>query len=86
MMTVSCSYDMLEDIYNTFDAMDYKAGEYTPAEEDLKLILENLAEYLPFLLWIDETGIETEENAEIRHSIREIIKTRLNLFENEVEK
>lgn len=83
MNKVNCSYSTLDDMYETFDKMDLKAGIYVPSVNDMKIITSNLAEYFPFLLWIEETGIETPENAEMRRVIKNIIRTRLNLTEED---
>lgn len=69
---------------NTFDEMmdkidiiseDYnlKANDYAPSLEELAEIKDELEKYYPFLCWIDETGYDTEENAEARQIIRMLI-------------
>ena len=81
MQAVKCTADILNQMYDTFDAMDYKADDYVPTEDELKEICENLPEYMPFLLWIEETGETTEENETIRSIIKSIILKQLEVLD-----
>ena len=61
--------------------MDVLAEEYVPSEEDFVEICENLNEYMLFLIWIDETGVSTEDNQEMRKRINRLIKDYLVIKE-----
>ena len=56
-------------------AMEYKAGQYCPTAEELKIIKTDFRKYFPFLVWIDETVEETEENRQDRTLIRNILQS-----------
>lgn len=48
-----------------------KADTYCPTPEEItEIISGDLGRYLPFLLWIDQTGITTEENKDRREYLR----------------
>ena len=50
------------------------AGEYVPSEEELDSIIPRLdGALILFLLWIDETGIITDENKEMHKKIRDLL-------------
>jgi len=68
-------------MYDTFDKMIFTADEYVPTQEDLKEICRNLPYYMPFLLWIEETGYDTDENIEMRNVIKGMIGKQLILDE-----
>jgi len=58
-----------------FDQMELKAGPFSPDLEVIrKEILPNLEDNIVFLMWVDETGIETEDNKRSRGMVREILK------------
>lgn len=77
-----CSYDEYDRFERTFSEMSYQAGEYTPTSEELELeIIPNLKEYITFLLWIDMTGLETEENRYVRKMIHRILIQNIELVE-----
>lgn len=80
---VSCSQDDLEKFYRAFEEMDFLPYTYTPSMEELQgEIRENIGQYVPFLLWIDEMGIITKEN-ELEHSeIRNMLKECLVITED----
>lgn len=63
-----------------FDRMKMRADAYSP---DLQVIrndiLPNLEENIVFLMWIDETGFETDYNRESRAAVREILRSCLEI-------
>lgn len=81
-----CDY---EEICRRFDWMEIEDCDfYAPSIEELKTILfPNIREnnYLLFLLWIEETGIKTEENKKARAEIRKFIYTILEFVGEEEE-
>lgn len=74
MNKVICLYDTYDKYMDIFDAMKERAGDYVPSPSDMITIKENLPKFIPFLLWIDDTGCETEENREMRHEISRILR------------
>ncbi len=55
-----------------------KADTYCPSPEEFDEIIDkNLPKYMPFLLWIDETGFTTAENEERREYLRRFIYEKL---------
>jgi hypothetical protein len=74
------TYSDLDKYYEVFEKMDVKANEFCPTTEELyQLIVPKIYDYILFLLWIDETGIETEENKQDRLNVRKIIKEYLTV-------
>lgn len=76
---VKIDYDQYDEILAVFDSMMFKAYEFMPTFSDLYKIKEDFenglgAEYVVFLLWLEETGIETNENKKERHFLKSIIK------------
>lgn len=64
--------------YDVIDLGKIRADEYCPTSEECDSILvQNLPKYLPFMLWIDETGYETPENAKNRQYLRQMIYSRM---------
>ena len=61
---------LMDKTFAIIDKMNFPAFEYCPTIEELKLIVQNPEKYAPFLMWIDETGYDTEENQEARAIIR----------------
>lgn len=74
MKKIVCTEEQYNSIYDRIDQMDVLAEEYVPSEEDFVEICENLNEYMLFLIWIDETGVSTEDNQEMRKRINRLIK------------
>ncbi len=72
----------LDNLYEFFDNTNYTADEYVPTVEEMKVIANNLDEYVEFLFWIEETGIETEDNEEIRHLISIILKKYVDISDD----
>lgn len=65
---VKCSYQEAKSI---MEKMNFRALEYVPTKEEMeKEILPNIKLYFSFLLWIELTGYETEENKKIRELIQ----------------
>ena len=62
-MRIICSYDDYDCLEEIFERMSFKADEYVPTMDELKNEVEpNIQKYIKFLLWVDLTGIKTEEN------------------------
>lgn len=80
---VICTEEQFNYLYSLIDLMEYTADEFVPSEEELREIGENLAEYMTFLIWIDETGIETKENSAMRKVINKLIREQLVIKEDE---
>lgn len=81
---VKISYDQYDEILMVFDTMMFKAHEFTPMFSDLYKIKEDFenglgTEHVLFLLWIEETGNETEENKKERHFLKSIIKEHIEI-------
>lgn len=77
---IRCSYDDYDKYVELFHKMNYKANDYVPEYKDfINVILPKLPEYIIMLMWIDETGENTEENIEIRKMIRQILTSNLEL-------
>lgn len=72
----------LSNLYALIDEMEDTADEFVPSEDELKEICDNLAEYMTFLIWIDETGIETPENKTMRKLINKLIREQLIIKED----
>lgn len=81
MKKIVCTEEQYNSIYDRIDQMDVLAEEYVPLEEDFVEICENLNEYMLFLIWIDETGVSTEDNQEMRKRINRLIKDYLVIKE-----
>lgn len=81
MKKIVCTEEQYNSIYDRIDQMDVLAEEYVPSEEDFVEICENLNEYMLFLIWIDETGVSTEDNQEMRKRINRLIKDYLVIKE-----
>lgn len=81
MKKIVCTEEQYNSIYDRIDQMDVLAEEYVPSEEDFVEICENLNEYMLFLIWIDETGVSTEDNQGMRKRINRLIKDYLVIKE-----
>lgn len=81
MKKIVCTEEQYNSIYDRIDQMDVLAEEYVPSEEDFVEICEYLNEYMLFLIWIDETGVSTEDNQEMRKRINRLIKDYLVIKE-----
>ncbi len=73
MEKVQITYDEIDEVYAVIDEMEYLAEDYCPSAAELKTMTKDLKKYIPFLTWIDETGIETEDNAPLRAIIRTLL-------------
>lgn len=83
MQKILCTDKQYNSIYDRIDQMDVYADDYVPSEEDFKEICENLNDYMLFLIWIDETGISTNENEGMRKRINRLIKEHLIIKEDD---
>ena len=70
---MTIKYSELDRIYARLDQMENTADEYCPTPEDLLEYADDLPRFYPFLLWIDETGYDTEENKENRKALRKFL-------------
>ena len=65
---------------SAFDHMELKAGAFCPDLEVIhREILPNLEDNIVFLMWVEETGIETEDNKKSRAMVREVLKNCLTI-------
>ena len=85
MNKIICTEEQYNSIYDRIDQMDVMADEYVPSEKDFIEICENLDIYMLFLIWIDETGYETEENEKMRKRINHLIRNNLIIKESDVD-
>lgn len=75
---------MYEKYCKAFQEMKDKAGSYTPTGNEIyQRIYPELEKYILFLLWIEMTGYDTEENKKNRQIICTILKEELKLVEKE---
>ena len=82
--TVRCSYKQYDKLLAIIEQMQVRADDYAPSVEEINTrVLPNLEKYMAFLIWIDDTGYDTDENVEARQYIKEIVKTSLQLYDNE---
>lgn len=81
-MEIICTYDEYDRFEKAFHQMDYQAGEYVPDTVELEEeILPNLKKYITFLMWIDTTGVQTEENRYVRKLIHKILLENITLVD-----
>lgn len=81
---IKCTYEVYEKYCKAFQEMKDKAGSYTPTENEIyQRIYPELEKYILFLLWIEMTGYDTEENKKNRQIICTILKEELKLVEKE---
>lgn len=84
MQKIICTYDDYDKYMELFQQMNFKAMDYVPDKKDLvNIIFPNISKFVVLLMWIDETGFETEENKETRALIRKFLTTSLELIEGE---
>lgn len=84
MQKIICTYDDYDKYIELFQKMNFKAMDYVPEKKELlNLIFPNLQKFIVLLMWIDETGYETEENKECRTLIRRALTSNLELVESE---
>ena len=63
--------------------MEDKAGSYAPTEHEIyQEIYPHLEKYILFILWIDLTGYDTDENKKSRKIIHLILQEELNIVED----
>lgn len=79
MDNVVCDEKTFQSMYDVFEKMTFTADDYTPTEIELKMLCDDLPRYMPFLLWIEDTGYDTDENIKMRKTIRQIIKNKLRI-------
>lgn len=81
---VSIDEATFDKIYDCFDKMEFKAEDFVPTEKELLEMMQNLPKYMPFLMWIDETGYDMEEDEEqnaMRSRIRKLISMSVKMEE-----
>lgn len=79
---IKCTYEVYEKYCKAFQEMKDKAGSYTPTENEIyQRIYPELEKYILFLLWIEMTGYDTEENKKNRQIICTILKERFSIRE-----
>lgn len=84
MTHVRMSFDSYDRFTELFNRMEYRADEYTPTIDELEgPITRHFPKYALFLMWIDETGVVTPENAWPRRIIRGLLTEGLELFSEE---
>ncbi len=84
MQQVKCTYDDYDKYMELFQMMNFKAMDYVPEKKELlNIIFPDFPKYVLLLMWIDETGYETEENRECRALIRKVLTTNLILIETD---
>lgn len=77
---VECDYETYDRLVDCFSKMKYQAGEYVPDEADMDRYVEHGdGSYMDFLIWIMETGTETEENRFMRRRINAYLREHLTL-------
>ena len=88
MPKIQCTFDDYDKFCDMYRTMDYPAADYVPTEKDLKEITLNVDRYVKFLIWIDVSGYDTEENKKMRKKIRHLLQKVLILVDKieEVEK
>lgn len=81
MTHVRMSFDSYDRFTELFNRMEYRADEYTPTIDELEgPITCYFPKYALFLMWIDETGVTTPDNAWPRRIIRGLLTEGLELF------
>ena len=80
---ITISNNDFECICQKIDTMLYTADSYCPTKDEILFIaLEDLPRFLPFLMWVDETGKETPENKKDRKYLRSVLKEYVVVIEN----
>ena len=83
MKKIICTYDDYDKYMDLFQEMNFKAMDYVPEKKELlNTIIPNLRKFIVLLMWIDETGYETEDNKECRAIIRRTLTNCLDLRES----
>lgn len=83
---IKCTYEDYDKYTELFHSLNYQAADYTPEKTELiNVILPNLPKYILMLIWIEETGYETEENSESRKLIHKILTSSLELIDDATE-
>ena len=84
MATIKMSYDENDNYYCLIDKMRSKAGSYAPTMDEINFeIYPNLQKYIEFLMWIEQTGYDTEENKKARKLIKQILIEEIELYEGD---
>lgn len=78
--TIKITWRQFEKICDTFDHMYFTADNYCPTKEEIVIYALNdwKTNYL-FLLWVEETGVETEENKEDRKFLSQMLRKYLSI-------
>ena len=72
-------YKKFERLCRDLESLEFDADEWVPSEDDMKIIEGDLKKYIKLLLWVQETGRETEENAEMRKRITLLLRNNLKV-------
>lgn len=72
-------YKKFERLCRDLEDLEFDADEWVPSEDDMKIIEGDLKKYIKLLLWVQETGRETEENAEMRKRITLLLRNNLKV-------
>lgn len=73
------SYSDYDYYLEVFEKMSITAGNYVPDDHYLDMLEKRFAsgkanEYVPFLLWIEDTGEETKENKAARARLLDMLQ------------
>ena len=83
MSKIVCTYEDYDKMCEKFRIMRFQAEDYAPTLWDFSEYIEkNPAKYIDFLIWIDVTGITTEENKEARKMVRKFLCENLVLVDS----
>ena len=83
MTKVAVEEKVFDQKFDCFDKMEFKADEYVPTEKDMLIMLDDLPKYLPFLIWIDETGYDVEDDTgqkSMRDKIRKVVSYSMEMI------
>ncbi len=87
MKTFLMSYDDYDKYNEVFDTMPDKANDYAPNLGELRSEIEpELQKYIFFLMWVDRTGYQTEENEKSRKYIRRLLRQNMELSDQPLQK
>ena len=83
MSKIVCTYEDYDKMCEKFRIMRFQAEDYAPTLWDFSEYIEkDPAKYIDFLIWIDVTGITTEENKEARKMVRKFLCKNLVLVDS----
>ncbi len=82
MKKFTCSFQQFDEFCETMQRIDYHAGPYAPTVRELiERVEPEIETFIMFLLWVNETGFETDENRMPRRMIGEMLRTHIELYE-----